>query len=175
MIRAMPDQRRASTEPRAAGAVQPLLFDAVLHPHRSLGAPGFIVLMGGVAVIGCAAGAIFVVVGVWPVPGFIGLDVLLIYMAFRASYHSAQLTETLQLSQAELLVRRINPDGATQEWRFQPYWLRVSMDDPPCHGSRLVLASHGRQISIGGFLPVSERREVAEALRAALARQRDAA
>ena len=175
MIRAMPDQRQASTEPQAAGAVQPLLFDAALHPHRSLGATGFILLMGGVAVIGFAAGAIFFVVGAWPVPGFIGLDVLLIYMAFRASYHSAQLTETLQLSQAELLVRRINPDGATQECRFQPYWLRVSMDDPPRHGSRLELASHGRQISIGGFLPVSERLEVAEALRAALARQHDAA
>lgn len=151
-----------------------LYFDAVLQPYRSLSPSGFWLLMAVVCGASLSAGTGFLVIGAWPVCGFLGLEVVLIYLAFRLSYRGARLTETLQLSDRELVVRRTPPDGAVGEWRFQPYWLRVALDEPPRRDSRLTLSSHGRRLAIGSFLAPEERRQLARALRAALARQRAA-
>ena len=63
--------------------------------------------------------------------------------------------------------------GAWREWTFQPYWLRVVMDDPPQSESRLVLTSHGESLVIGSFLTPEERLDLAKALRRALAAARE--
>ena len=110
--------------------------------------------------------------GAWPVFGFFGLDVLLIYVAFKASYRSGRMHETLRLTENALTVERVGPGRRHRSWRFQPYWLRVEMDDPPEHESQLTLASHGRRLVVGAFLAPEERLEVARALGAALGRLR---
>ena len=73
---------------------------------------------------------------------------------------------------AVLTVRRFAPSGTVREWRFQPFWLRVDIDDPPANDSRLTLTSHGRGLTVGWFLTAPERFALAQALRAALARLR---
>ena len=70
---------------RNAEATEPTLFSAVLTPHRSLGAVGFVVLMSLLSALSFAAGIMFYLIGAWPVVGFLGLDVLLVYLAFRAN------------------------------------------------------------------------------------------
>jgi uncharacterized membrane protein len=69
-------------------------------------------------------------------------------------------------------VQRVFPTGQTRRWVFQPYWVRVQMDDPPRPESRLTLSSHGRSLAIGSFLTPEERLDVARALSAALAASR---
>lgn len=150
------------------------LFDAVLLPHRSLSPVGFVVLMACVGVVSFTAGMVFLLAGAWPVVGFFGLDVALIYLAFRMSYRSGRLRETVRLTKDALTVRRILPSGAVRSWTFQPYWLRVEMDDPPEHHSQLRLTSHGQVLVIGAFLTPAERLELARALETALRRQRAA-
>jgi uncharacterized membrane protein len=147
---------------------EPLYFDAELRPSRSLGPRGFTLLMAALAGISFVAGIAFVSVGAWPVFGFFGLDVLLVYIAFKASYRSGNLYETLRLSERSLEVRRVWPSGRERRWRLQPAWLQVHMDDPPRHDSQLILRSHGRSLAVGSFLPPEERVEVAQALRDAL-------
>ena len=147
-------------------------FDAVLHPHRSLSPLGFWLVMGAVAGVSFTAGVMFLTAGAWPVFGFYGLDVALIYWAFRASYRSGRLYERVHLTPDRLIVERVSPSGRLRRWAFQPYWLKVEMDDPPAHDSHLTLRSHGRTLVIGAFLTPEERLEVASALRAALARTR---
>ena len=154
------------------GADGPVLFGAELQPHRSLSGPAFAVLMGVTGAIAIALGVAFVLVGAWPIFGFFGLDVLLLYVAFRINYRRARLVERLRLTPGDLTVERVSHRGARETWRFQPYWLRVTMDDPPRHDSALTLSSHGRSLVIGAFLTPEERLEVADALRAALARVR---
>ena len=149
-------------------AVPACLFDAVLTPHRSLGPPGFLILMSLVALVGFGIGIAFLTVGAWPVFGFCGLEVVLIWVCFRLSYRSGRLWERLRLTSEVLTVERHLVDGSLKEWTFQPYWLRVSMDDPPQHESRLVLSSHGRSLVIGSFLTPEERLDLAKALRRAL-------
>lgn len=69
----------------------PLYFDAVLRPHRSLGPTGFFILMSAVCVVSFGYGIVFIMIGAWPIFGFLGLDALLIYFAFRMSYRSGRL------------------------------------------------------------------------------------
>lgn len=159
---------RMSNERDPAG-VDDTLFDAVLSPHRSLGPRGFLILMGCIAGISFTIGMVFLVAGAWPILGFFGLDVALIYWAFRASYRSGRARERLHLTRDELRVERIDAKGNIRRWTFQPYWLKVEIDDPPEHTSQLVLRSHGRFLTVGAFLSPPERGEVAEALRRALA------
>ena len=151
-----------------------LLFDALLTPHRSLGPRGFVILMSGVCAISFIAGLVFFLAGAWPVVGFLGLDVALIYLAFRINYRRASMCETLRLTRADLTVERINPWGERTTWTFQPAWLQVQLDDPPRHDSPLTLRSHGHSLSIGRFLSAEERAALAGELRRALARARAA-
>lgn len=145
-----------------------VFFDAVLHPHRSLGPVGFRLLMALVALAMLGIGAAFMIVGAWPVLGFCGLEFLLLYVAFRINYRSARAYETVRLSTQGLDVRRVSLRGEVGVWRFEPTWLRVTMDDPPRPESRLTLASRGLSLSIGAFLTPEERLEVARALRSAI-------
>ena len=149
---------------------EPLVFDAVLTPHRSLGPLGFMLLMGAVALVGFGIGITFFLMGAWPVFGFCGLEVVLFYVLFRLSYRSARMFERVRLTPSLLTVERHDLGGKVSRWTFQPYWLHVSMDDPPRHESRVVLSSHGRSIAVGSFLSPEERLDFARALREALAR-----
>ncbi|MBM3542188.1 MAG: DUF2244 domain-containing protein [Alphaproteobacteria bacterium] len=151
---------------------EPAQLDVVLTPHRSLGPRGFLVLMAGVSLACFAGGAVFAHFGAWPVVGFFGLDVALVYLAFRASYRSALHRETLRLTPDALQVERIEPSGAVRRWTFQPYWLRVDLEQMPGRASVLRLASHGRSLVVGAFLSAEERASLARALKAALERAR---
>lgn len=151
-----------------------VFFERVLLPYRSLPPRGFHVLMLLLGLVSLAVGIGFVSIGAWPVCGFFGLDVALLYLAFRLSYRSARQRETLRLADEEFTVERVGIRGERRFWRFQPFWLRVVLDERDAESNRLFLTSHGRTLAIGDFLPPPARREVAEALRAALARWRAA-
>lgn len=147
-----------------------VLFDAVLTPHRSLSPLGFLLLMTALVAVSFLAGVFFLAAGAWPVAGFLGLDVLLVYIAFRINYRRARAYETLHLTRRALTVCRVDPAGRERRWQFAPAWLQVLLDGP--RASPLVLRSHGKSLAIGGFLTADERRSLAAALRAALAEAR---
>ena len=143
MAHVLPTAASALAAPKAPG----VLFDAMLTPHRSLNRRGFIILMSLVAGVSFIAGMAFLLMGAWPVFGFFGLDVALIYLAFRLNYRAARAHETVQLSANELRVRSVSARGEVRGWSFQPYWVRVSCETGPegvpDEDSQVVLASHG--------------------------------
>jgi uncharacterized membrane protein len=147
-------------------------FEAVLSPNQSLSRNGFIGVMLAVSSVSAAMAAGFWLAGAWPVAGFLGLDVLLVYAAFRACRRAGRRRELIRLDRSGLHVRRVEPDGDASDWRFEPYRVRVQMDDPPRRDSRLTLAEHGRRLVIGLFLTPEERLDLARALEAALRRYR---
>lgn len=151
-------------------ATQAVYFSATLVPHRSLSQRGFRLLLAVLVAANLVLGVPIFVLGAWPVIGFMGLDVALVVILFRLNYKSGRLTETLTLTEQDLIVTRIDPEGLTEETRLNAYWLRIDMDDPPEHESRLTLISRGNRLVIGRFLTPDERLEVAQALRAAVAR-----
>ena len=58
----------------------------VLYPHRSLTPRGFLILMTFISAVSFIAGMAFLLMGAWPVFGFFGLDVLLLYLAFNLDF-----------------------------------------------------------------------------------------
>lgn len=150
---------------------QAVHFDATLLPHRSLPREGFHALIAVLVAANLIIGLPLFLLGAWPVIGFMGLDVALVAFLFRLNYKSGRLSETLRLTDTDLIVTRIDPEGVVEESRLEAAWLRVDMDDPPQHESRLTLISRGTRLVVGRFLTPEERLEVAKELRAALARK----
>ena len=158
------------TEP----APEPILYyETVLQPHRSLQPRGFFFLMLVVAGVSFGTGIAFVAMGAWPVTGFFGLDVLLLYGALRLSYRSGRMRETVRLAGDDLTVERVSVRGEVRLWRFQAFWLRLLLIEQGAERNRLLLRSHGRELSIGGFLTAGERRVLAAELDGALMRYRN--
>ena len=130
--------------------------------------------MLGLGLISLGVGIAFVSIGAWPVIGFFGLDVALVYIAFRITYRRARRREILRLAGDAFTVERISARGSRRVWRFQPFWLRVVLEERDAVSNRLYVASHGRFLAIGDFLAPAARRELAATIREALARWRAA-
>src|SRR4026207_84741 len=118
-------------------------FSAVLTPHRSLGPKGFMVLMGAVCAVSFGTGLLFYLLGAWPVIGFMGLDVLLIYVAFKLNYRAGRLYETVGLKENAFIVTRVQASGKAERWSFNPYWVRLRLDQRIGRSTELSLVSHG--------------------------------
>ena len=148
---------------------EPLLFSAVLTPHRSLSATGFVIVMVLVGGVSFAAGITFLMMGAWPVFGFFGLDVLLIYLAFRANYRAGTAYEEVFVRPSQLHVRKVSHKGVVSEWMLNPIWVRLEREIHEEFGiERHVLVSHGRKLPIAGFLSPDEKKSFADALSAAI-------
>lgn len=146
----------------------PLHFDAVVTPHRSLSRKGFLILMSILAAVNFVAGMIFLIEGAWPIVGFCIADVVLVYWAFRTNYRAARAYETVQLSDNELRIRRVDQRGHARSFSFQPYWVRLELVENPDESTNLFLRSHGRSFEIANVLSPPERRDFMRALCAAL-------
>lgn len=145
------------------------LFSARITPHRSLSRNGFLALMGFVTIVSFAAGVAFLMMGAWPVFGFFGLDVVIIYWAFRANFRSAAATEDIVVTPYEIRVRRVNHRGHMTEWTLNPLWVRLERTEDEEFGiEKLYLVSGRRQLSIAGFLGPDEKASFAKALSEAL-------
>lgn len=144
-------------------------FQVVLYPNRSLGSRGFAVMMSLIVLVSVLVGAGFALVGAWPVTGFLGLDVLLVYLAFRWNFRDSSRADFIRLDEDGLSVRRILPSGQAKEWRFEPAWVQVVNEK-----RRLLLRSHGKSLAIGPYLTAAERASLAEALREAIRAHRAA-
>lgn len=154
----------------AAAANDRPVFAATLHPHRSLGPRGFAAVMAGVALVSFTAGFVFYRIGAWPVMGFCGLDVLLIYGAFRLNYRAARAYEEIEVLRHEIVIRKISPRGRTLEFRFNPDWVRLDIARTEDEGvTRIILTSRGKSISVADFLNPEDRTTFATAFKAAVA------
>ncbi len=143
-------------------------FSAVLTPHRSLGPKGFMVFMGAISTVSFGTGLLFYMMGAWPVMGFMGLDVALVYVCFKLNFRALRVYETVELDGEALTVTRIAPSGKSQSWRFNPYWVRLSLEERVGRMSELSITSHGKRLVFGSFLTDPEREDFAAALKAAL-------
>jgi uncharacterized membrane protein len=130
------------------------------------------VLIAAVGLVSFGTGLFFYILGAWPVIGFMGLDVALIYVAFKLNFRALRLYETVDLTQDALTVTRVAPSGKSQSWSFNPYWVRLSLEPRLGRSSELSIASHSKRLIIASFLTDPEREDFASALSAALSSAR---
>ncbi len=144
-------------------------FATSLVPYRSLSPNGFGWLIRVAIAANLAIGLPLLAFGAWPVLGFMGLDVLLPWLLFKRSYLDARRSETLVLTDHDLIVERVAPDGAREQIRLDAYWLRVDWDE---EAERLTVSSRGNRVVIGRYLDPASRLEVGEQREAAVAAMR---
>ena len=155
---------------RQAEDAQRPVFAAEITPHRSLGRRGFFALMIAFGGLSALVSVPFVLIGAWPVLGFLGLDVLALWIAFRLSFAQARAYERVVLTQVELFVGRVTHQGRRSEWRFNPAWVRLETESDEDFGmTRLAVASRGARVDLGGCLSPAERAAFAHAFGSALA------
>ncbi|MDG4907596.1 DUF2244 domain-containing protein [Mesorhizobium sp. WSM4898] len=148
-------------------------FQALLTPHRSLGRTGFLILMGALMFGWAITGAIFLAHGAWPVFGFLGLDVVAVYIAFRVNYRAARAREEISVSRTSLDIRKTAPSGRFEDHRFNPFWARFSIARHAEIGiTNMAVEAQGESVSIGSFLDPGSRESFAAAFSRALATAR---
>lgn len=150
-----------------------VIFDAILYPNRSLPNSGFVAVMTIVIAANIVFGVLFFSIGAWPVIGFCGLDVLLVWLAFKLSYRQGRLRERVSIRDGEMRVSRVLPSGHESRWRLQAAWSRVIIDNPRHHESRVRVVSKGRSLVLGAFLSPDERMAFGASLAEAIARATD--
>lgn len=148
-------------------------FHARVSPHRSLGRTGLAVVVGCVAAVSFAGGLLFWSIGAWPVIGFLGLDVVALYVALRLNARGARAGEDISVSATAIRVRRWTSSGAMEEWTANPFFARLILErDGEAGLARLSLRTRERSDDLGAFLAPPERARLADALGAALAAAR---
>ena len=158
------DETTAADEP---------IFSALLTPHRSLGPKGFAVLMGVIATMSFGVSLLFWSIGAWPIIGFFGLDVLLLYGAFRLNYRAARAREEVTVSRTRLDIRKFSPSGRSEDHLFNPFWAKFAVSRHDEIGiTRMAVEGQGRDVTIGSFLNPDDRESFATAFGRALATAR---
>jgi uncharacterized membrane protein len=143
------------------------ILTIMLTPHRSLTRQGFVLVMALVAAVNLVAGLAFLAIGAWPVMMFCGLDVLIVWWAFRRNFADAREAERIVFDGDKVTLARISKDGSTRNTEFNRRWLSVELeyDDVRELVGRLLLRSHGKVHEIASFLGAEERQSLASALR----------
>lgn len=148
---------------------EPTLFSAIITPYRSLNGTGFVIIMVLFGAVSFTTGMFFLTLGAWPVMGFFGLDVVLLYWAFRLNYREAAAYEEVRVTPSELVMRQVSRRGEVREWTLNPVWASLDRETHEDFGlQRLFLVSHGRRLPIASFLGPQEKESFADALAAAL-------
>ena len=144
------------------------VFQAVIVPHRSLSAAGLATLLAAVCLMCGASAGVFVAMGAWPVAGFTGLELLLAAALFRLNGLAVLGSEMVMLSGQGLKIVRTDPRGRRRELVMQPAWLNLVVEERPGRVCGLLLVARDVRVEIGRSLGEEEKRDLADALAAAL-------
>ena len=144
------------------------LHKITLYPHRSLNRTGFFILMFFLTLFSFFAGIMFVSIGAWPVFGFFGLDILLIYVFFKINFNSGKKKEIIILKKNELLIKTYNSRILKKIYKFDPNWIKINLTKLKNKTSTLQISSKNKSIIIGSFLVHQEKINIVKSLSTAL-------
>jgi uncharacterized membrane protein len=146
----------------------PLYMDAVISPNRSLNRTGMHVLLGVVIAFNLMIAVFLLVLGAPPVLPFLGLDVLALWLALRASFRAAERKERVRVTAEAVTVSREDEKGARVIWTSPTAFTGVDVDQPDEHEARVRLRIYRRRLTLARALSPPERVEFADALRQAI-------
>lgn len=150
------------------------LFAATLTPNRSLGRRGLRVVIATLAVMASIPGMIFFSLGAWPIVGFLGLDVLLVWWAMSAALREGERLEEVTLWPDQLELRQVAPGGEEQLRRFNPFYVKLVIDrDFDERTTALHLRTRDDDIEIGAFLSSDDKASFAKVFGTALKKARN--
>jgi uncharacterized membrane protein len=148
---------------------QPILYmDTELRPHRSMSKQGFAVIFGIMIAYNLTVGVFMLVIGAFPVPIFLGIDIVGVFIAFKVSNDRAKRSERVQVTHDE--VRVIREAGAARQilWTSPTAFTRVEVDKDEEGVSGVRVRLSNRSLSIAVALGPAQRADFAAGLQAAI-------
>ena len=144
-----------------------------LEPNRSLSPRGMRVVLIVIALANLFVAAFLFSVGAYPVPLFLGLDLVAVVIAFRLMEKSRQRKlEWVRVTRDHVEVTRPFPSPREAVWSSAPLFTRVHLDEVDPDAPILTLTSAGRHLEIAAGLGGEARRALAQELEDAIARAR---
>ncbi len=150
-----------------------IYFDAELTPNRALSPKAFLIIMGLVGGVSFIAGLSFLRLGAFPVLGFFGLDALLIWLAFRASFRGQSQRTQIKITADRIDLRHQTAGRPDKTACLPTAFTRVELVLPDRKTSELRLSHARTTLRIGAFLAPSERRTLKRALEKAIYQARN--
>jgi len=145
-------------------------FSRVLRPHRSSSERAVKIVTGFVLCLFIPTGMVFLLVGAWPVFGFMGLEVIALIFALRYNHKVGSAFEAITLTDKEFRHSKVDHWGKRKHTSFQPQWLQIRIDET---SQQLIAGTHGKRVVIGKFLTDDEREELCTVLIEAIRRLGD--
>ena len=152
--------------------MEKVFLDMTILPYRSLSKKGFKILMLIVSFIFFTLGVFFWYMGAWPVFGFLGLDVLLLYYAFKINYKSGEIFETIKIISNNFFITRNFTSGKKQTWSLNLYWARAEILNTSRHQYKLVVQSKEKIVLLGSFLNYKDKKKLLVLIEEALKRSK---
>ncbi len=137
-------------------------FSRVLRPHRSSSDRAVRIVSFFVLFLFIPTGTTFLLMGAWPVFGFMGLEVAALIFALHYNHKVGSAFEAITLSEREFKISKVDHWGKRKQWTFQPQWLQLRFDET---SKQLIAGTHGKRIIIGKFLTDDEREALCAALK----------
>ncbi|MDJ0922183.1 MAG: DUF2244 domain-containing protein [Henriciella sp.] len=145
-----------------------IYFDAALTPHRSLSPRAFLIVMSIIGAVSFVAGVAFISMGAFPVIGFFGLDVLIIWLAFRRNFRSLRQRTQVRVTAQSIELHHEEPGQLPRHVELPTAFVSLNLDYPTRKPSELRLSYGGKAWVIGRFLTPAERKSLFKALSASL-------
>ena len=149
-----------------------IYMDAVLEPPRSLSPRGFNRVMLALGAVSFLVGLIFLLTGAYPVVGFMGAEILALWLVFRASFRAQTARTYVCVTADAITVRKVDGRGRERSARLASHFTRVELDPTANGASALRLASSNKAYALGEFLTPREREAFARRLHLAIAEAR---
>lgn len=133
--------------------------------NNSLSTAGRLLAFGFILAVSLGVALAFgVVFGAWLILPFAGLEMLVLYLAFRYVERHAEDYEHVTIEGDRVHVEVLD-GGHRRQFEFNRCWAQVVCAGD---GSRLALRSHGRDLEIGRHLNQEQRLAVARELKLTL-------
>ncbi len=150
----------------------PFYLEKRIEPNRSLSPNGVRRVIIAVALANLITAVFLVSIGAYPIPLFLGLDLVGVMIAFRVLERRRQrLTEVLTIDLDRVEVRTA---AGVLVWSTAPIFTRLECETANPDLPKLSLVSSGRRQEIGGQLGGAARHALFAEIEAALALARGA-
>ena len=136
-----------------------------IYSNNSLSTKGFYILMASIILPALFIGSAFLLIGAWPVLGFMGLEIILIYIFFKILFYKNNFYEHVILDKSKFYISYNNKNSVINSVNLEPTWLQVKLEN---NNNKLQIFTHGKAIELGKCLAIKEKASLAITIQEAL-------
>tara|TARA_B100001059_G_scaffold235898_1_gene283598 strand:+ start:203 stop:676 length:474 start_codon:yes stop_codon:yes gene_type:complete len=143
-------------------------LDIKIYRNQSLTTRGLYILMFFITIPASYIGISFYVLGAWPVLGFMGFEILLIYIAFKILFYKNKFYEHIILDNEKLNILFKKKNKIIKKIELEPTWVQVKIEKIYENEDTLIVSSHGKKIILANYLIPEERLKLAGKIKSGL-------